>query len=158
MTKKQQRQMQKSKEKLRAELPDKTEFYKKETKRFYDNNLMTLLYKEDEYAFCNYANQCYLFFPHRYADFAIILNKNALIYAVRNPFEFFCHMISQEQEYFSSQTLVINDRLFEHAIKTKENTDQNGHSEFVEPELDEIIKKYGRDIPESVYEDYILRH
>ncbi len=149
MANKKNRKYEKAINDLRAAFPDCKEFYLRETKRFYDNNLIKLLYDDGEFAFCNCANNVYLFFPYRFSQNVRTINKCILIYAIRNPLDFLIRTAENKE-------FLVNDALFNEATTMKAKTDVEGPSEHVDLRLDEIILRYGRDIPQSVYDEYLL--
>ncbi len=149
MSKRQQKKYDKAMQDLRAAFADCTDFYLRETKRFYDNNLIKLLYDDGEFAFCNYSNQCYLVFPYRFSKNARIVHKEILIYAVRNPLDYLIRT-AENKEY------AVSDVFFENAKVVKAKRDAEGPTEFIDLRLDEMILRYGRDIPEAVYDEYLL--
>ena len=149
MANKKSRKYEKAMQEFKASFPDRTDFYLRESKRFYDNNLIKLLYDNGEFAFCNYANNCYIYFPYRFSQNVRIVDKSILIYAIRNPLEYLIRT-SENKEY------CVNDVFFEKAKATKEKTDAEGPTELVDLRLDEMILRYGRDIPQSVYDEYLL--
>ena len=120
------------------------EKFDKQIKKFVENGYVTILFQNEEYALCNYANQCYLLFPHGVCDYGIIINKTNLIACVENPVVLLNQIAKLPDDVFRKNTVVIDDKLFEHARLTKIHTDKNGPSEFIDLSGDEfIIANYG---------------
>lgn len=114
--------------------------FNESTKKFFENGLMKKLYETEEFVLCNYANQCYLLFPHRFFDYGLVVDKTNLALCIENYGAILEVYANATDEEYKRNTCVVNDKLFEHAKKTKLRTDKEGPSQFVDLELEKQIE------------------
>ncbi len=113
--------------------------YEKDIKRFVDNGYVEILFENDEFALCNFANHCYLFFPHAICDYAILINSKQVMTCLNDHLTYFSTFGSLSDEDFRKITCIIDDNLFNIAKETKAKTDKNGPSKFIDLELDKYV-------------------
>ncbi len=144
--------------KKKEEQKNYREFYKTVTKRFFDEKLLTLLYEDEFFAMCNASNHCYLFFPYYIVDYAILLDQPNALRCMLDVFRYCVSIGNWDDEQFRKLTAIINDKLFNILKEVKEGTDLNGPSKFVDLELDKLILKYGKHIPENIADEFLNKY
>ena len=121
--------------------------FESQSKRFFDGELMRMIYRSKEICVCNVANQCYVAFNYYELDgiqYGYMGGWEFVEFVVASPARLDEYIVALGKENFSNYLLPLTDDAFEVVSKIKQNNDIHGPTKSINFAGEEKITRLWR--------------